>query len=78
MSGIISGIHSIKHIRYMRYKSKKVHVIDSFIGNKVHKLYFFFQFSYEWRHVYIYAWQYRSSMHDDKVLLASMCIYTAI
>ena len=33
MSGIISGIHSIKHIRYMRYKSKKVHVIDSFIGN---------------------------------------------
>ena len=27
MSGIISGIHSIKHIMYMSYKSKKVHVI---------------------------------------------------
>ena len=40
MSGIISGIHSNKHIRYMSYKNKKVHVINSFIGNKVYKLYF--------------------------------------
>ena len=31
ISGIISSIDSIKHIRYMRYESKKVHVIDSFI-----------------------------------------------
>ena len=43
VSNFIS-IHSIKHIRYMRYKSKKVHVIDSFIGNKVYKLYFSFSF----------------------------------
>ena len=35
------SIDSIKHIRDMRYKSKKVHVIDSFIGNSLQIVFFF-------------------------------------